>query len=111
MDFINNIPFIKWMIGANRVRAKDLPRDDEGKIIVDLSQPHILEDMDYFRPTALHFQRTGRMTDLRPNANPTSEYGKWVREEIRRCHEGYIRQSDGEWVTGDMYWFLNYWPI
>lgn len=111
MDFINNIPFIKWMIGANRTRAKDLPRDDEGKIIVDLSQPHILEDMDYFRPTALHFQRTGRMTDLRPNANPNSEYGKWVREEIRRCHEGYIRQSDGEWVTGDMYWFLNYWPI
>lgn len=111
MDFINNIPFIKWMINDKRLRAKDLPRDDEGKIIVDITQPHILEDMDYFRPTALHFKRTGRLTDLRPNANPNSEYGKWIREEIRRCHYGYVRESDGEWVTGDMYWFLNYWPI
>lgn len=111
MDCINNIPFVKWLISKDRPRAKDLPRDGDGKIIVDLTQPHILENMDYFRPTALHYKKTGRMTDLRPNANPNSEYGKWIREEIRRCHYGYIRPEDGEWVTGDMYWFLNYWPI
>lgn len=101
-DFINNVPFIRDLISPNRPRAKDLPRDSEGKIIVDITKPHILEDMDYFRPTALHFQKTGKVTNLRPNANPNSEFGKWVREELRRCWEGYVRPSDGEWITGDL---------
>ena len=110
-DFINNVPYIKSLISNSRPRAKDIPRDDEGKIIVDITQPHILEDMDYFRPTAIHFQTYGCVTKYRPNANPNSEFGKWIREEVRRCHEGYIRESDGEWITGDMYFFLNYCPI
>ena len=110
-DFINNVPFIKHLISPTRLKAKDLNRDEENKIIVDLTYPHILEDMDYFRPSAIHFQKYGCYTKLRPNSNPNSEYGKWIREEIRRCYEGYIRESDGEWVTGDMYFFLNYCPI
>lgn len=110
-DFINNVPFIKHLISPTRVRAKDLPRDEEGKVLVDLTKPHILEDMDYFRPSAIHFQKYGCYTKLRPNPNPNSEYGKWIREEIRRCYDGYIRESDGEWITGDMYFFLNYCPI
>ena len=110
-DFINNVPFIKHLISPTRLRAKDLPRDEEGKIPVDLTKPHILEDMDYFRPSAIHFQKYGCYTKLRPNPNPNSEYGKWIREEIRRCYDGYIRESDGEWITGDMYFFLNYCPI
>ena len=111
LDFINNIPYIKSFINPKRKKAKDLPRDMEGKILIDITNPHILEDMDYFRPTALHYQKTGKITNLRPNANPNSEYGKWVREEIRRCWEGYIRPSDGEWITGDCYFFWNYCPI
>ena len=67
--------------------------------------------MDYFRPSAINFRKTGRYTNLRPNANPNSEYGKWIREELRRCHEGYVRESDGEWVPGNLYFFLNYCPI
>lgn len=110
-DYINNVPYIKRLISSNRPYAKDLPRDSEGKIIIDITKPHILEDTDYFRPTAIHFQKTGRLTDLKPNANPNSEFGKWIREEIRRCYEGYIRPSDGEWITGDMYFFLNYCPM
>lgn len=110
-DFINNVPFIKHLISPTRLRAKDLPRDEEGKIIVDITKPHILEDMDYFRQTAIHFQKYGCFTKLRPNPNPNSEYGKWVREELRRCFDGYVRESDGEWITGDMYFFLNYCPI
>lgn len=110
-DFINNVPYIKNLISPNRLRAKDLPKDNEGKIIVNLTSPHILEGMDYFRPTAIHYKKTGRISDLRPNPNPNSEYGKWVREEVRRCNEGYIRKSDGEWITGDYYFFLNYCPI
>lgn len=111
LDAINNIPFIKRMVAIDRPRAKDLPRDDEGKIIIDITQPHILEDTDYFRPTALYYKQHGCFTKLRPNANPNSEYGKWLREEVRRCWEGYVRPEDGEWITGDMYFFLNYCPI
>ena len=110
-DFINNVPFIRSIIKPDRLRAKDLPRDKDNKIIVNVTNPHILEDMDYFRPSAIHYQKHGCYTKLRPNPNPNSEYGKWVREEIRRCHEGYIRYSDGEWVPGLLYFFLNYWPI
>ena len=109
-DFINNVPYIKTLISPARLHVKDMLKDAEGKIIVDITKPHILENMDYFRPSALHFQKTGRYTDLRPNPNPNSEYGKWIREEIRRCYEGYVRE-DGEWITGDFYFFLNYCPI
>lgn len=110
-DFINNVPYIKQHIDAKIPKASDLPRDEDGKIIIDIAHPHIFEDMDYFRPTALHYQKYGCLTQLRPNPNPNSEYGKWLREEVRRCYEGYIRESDGEWITGDMYYFLNYCPI
>lgn len=110
-DIINNVEFVKRLISPSRGYAKDRPRDESGKIIVDLANPHILENMDYFRPTALHYEKYGTLTNLRPNANPNSAYGKWVREERRRCWEGYVRESDGEWVTGYMYWFLNYSPI
>ena len=110
-DFINSVPYIRLLISPSRPTAKELKKDQDGKIIVDITQPHILENMDYFRPSAIHFQKYGCYTNLKPNANPNSEYGKWIREEIRRCYEGYIRKSDGEWITGDMYFFLNYCPI
>lgn len=110
-DFINTVPYIKNLISENRPYAKDCPRDQDGKIIIDFTNPPIIEDTDYFRPTAIHFQKYGCVTKLRPNKNPNSEYGKWVKEEIRRCFYGYIRESDGAWITGDMYFFLNYCPI
>ena len=110
-DFLDNVPIIKYMISPNRPRAKDLPRDEDGKIIVDITKPHILEDMDYFRPSALHYMKYGTYTNLRPNSNPNSEFGKWLIEETRRCYEGYVRPSDGEWITGDYYFFLNYCPM
>ena len=111
IDILNNIEFVKRLVSPNRQYAKDRPRDDRGRIIVDLANPHIVENIDYFRPTAIHYQKHGCFTNLRPNANPNSEYGKWIREEKRRCWEGYVRESDGEWITGYMYWFLNYSPI
>ena len=110
-NIINNVEFVKRLISPTREHAKDRPRDDRGRIIVDLANPHILENMDYFRPSAIHYEKYGTFTNLRPNANPNSEYGKWVREERRRIWDGYVRESDGEWVTGYMYWYLNYSPI
>lgn len=110
LDYMDTVPLLKWMVG-DRPRAKDLPRDDKGRIMVDITHPHILENMDYFRPAALFFKQNGCYTFLRPNANRNSEYGKWLLEEMRRCREGYVRESDGEWITGWMYFFLNYSPI
>lgn len=110
-DIINNVEFVKRLTSPTREYAKDRPRDDRGRIIVDLANPHILEDMDYFRPSAIHYEKYGTFTNLRPNANPNSEYGKWIREERRRIWDGYVRESDGEWVTGYLYWFLNYSPM
>ena len=110
-DFMNNVPYIKALVSPNRPYAKDCPRDKEEKIIVDLTNPPIIEDTDYFRPVAIHYQKYGCITKLRPNPNPNSEYGKWIREETRRCYLGYVRPSDGAWITGDMYFFLNYCPI
>lgn len=111
IEDINNIPFVKSLISKDRPYARDIARDNDGKIIIDITKPHILEDMDYFRPSALHFKKYGYYTNLSPNSNPNSEYGKWIREEIRRCYDGYVRESDGEWITGDYYFFLNYCPI
>lgn len=49
MDFITNVEFIRNLISPDRPRAKDLPRDEKGRIIVNLENPHIIEDADYFR--------------------------------------------------------------
>lgn len=111
LETMNSVPLIKRLISPAREYAKDRPRDEQGRIIVDLANPHILEDMDYFRQPALHFMKHGCYTFLKPNSNPNSEYRKHWDEEMRRCREGYIRESDGEWVTGFLYWFLNYCPM
>ncbi len=111
IEYLNSVPMIKSLVSKDRPYAKDLERDESGKIIVDITKPHILEDMDYFRPAALFYKQHGRYTFLTPNSNRNSDYGKWIREEIRRCLEGYVRESDGEWITGDYYFFLNYCPI
>ena len=110
-DYINNIPFIRNLISPDRKYARDLPRDNKGRIVVDLTNPHIIEDADYFRPAALHYLKHGCYTFLKPNSNPNSEFRKFWDEELRRCWEGYVRPSDGEWVTGFCYWFLNYCPM
>ena len=108
MECITCIPFISYMVSPERKYARDMPKDSDGKVVVDICRPHILEDMDYFRPSALFFEKYHCFTRLKPNRNPNSEFGKWIKEETRRCWEGYVRPSDGEWISGDMYYFLNY---
>lgn len=110
-ELITTVPFIKNLISPNRRYAKDMPKDEKGRIIIDFENPHILENMDYFRQPALHYLKHKCYTFLKPNSNPHSEYRKFWAEELRRCWEGYVRESDGEWVTGYMYWFLNYVPM
>lgn len=111
LECLTSIEFIKRLISPNRPYYKDLPRDERGAAIVDITNPPIMTDADYFRPAAMHFQKHGCYTFLRPNSNPNSEFRKFWDEEIRRCYEGYIRPEDGAWVTGYNYWFLNYHPM
>lgn len=111
-DYINNVPFIKWMVSPNRPVVSELPRDDYGRAIIDVTKPPILDGSDYFRQTALGWEENnGQYTNLKPNANPNSEFGKWIREERRRGWEGYVNPDTGMWVTGDYYWTLNYCPM
>lgn len=111
MDVLNNVEFVKRLIAPDRPYYKDLPRDERGAAIVDITNPPILEDADYFRQAALHYMKHGCYTFLRPNSNPNSEYRKFWDEERRRCWEGLIRPSDGAWISGFNYWFLNYQPM
>lgn len=111
MDCLTNIEFIRRLISPDRPYYKDLPRDERGAAIVDITNPPIIEDTDYFRQPALHFMKHGCYTFLRPNSNPNSEYRKFWDEEKRRCYEGLIRPSDGAWISGYNYWFLNYQPM
>lgn len=111
LETLTTVEFVKRLISPNRPYARDLPRDEKGRIIVDITNPHIIEDADYFRQPALHFLKHGCYTFLKPNSNPNSEFRKHWDEEQRRCYEGYVRESDGEWVTGFNYWFMNYCPM
>lgn len=111
IDCLTNIQFIKNLISPDRPYYKDLPRDERGAAIVDITNPPILEDADYFRQAALHYQKHGCYTFLKPNSNPNSEFRKFWDEERRRCWEGLIRPSDGAWISGFNYWFLNYQPM
>jgi hypothetical protein len=127
MEYISAIPFVQNMIALDRPYAKELtrwedPNNDEqeaprvkdpknGRIRVEFSNPHVLEDMNYFRQAAIHFEEHGKYTFLKPSRNPFSDYKLYWDEEIRRCWDGYARESDGEWITGYFYFYLNYAPI
>lgn len=113
IDFIESVGFINWLIQPEEVRgfAKDRPKDESGKIKVDITKPHILENMDFFRERAIYHERHGRYTHLRPNPNPKSEYTAFWKEELRRWRDGLVRPSDGEWIPGGYYFYLNYSPI
>lgn len=111
-DFLNNVPFIRWMVSPDRPLVSELPRDNEGRAIIDITHPPILEDSDYFRPSALAYKANkGRYVLLRPNANPNSDFGKWLYSQRERGWNGYCNPTTGMWVTGDYYWMLNFCPM
>lgn len=116
LDYISSIEYVKRLIATEEVRgyAKDRPKSEnynDGRIEVDLSNPHILEDMDYFREKALYFEKHGRYTHLTPNPNPKSEYAEFWKDELRKWKDGVVRPSDGEWIPGQLYFYWNYSPI
>ena len=116
LDYISSVEYIKRLIAPEHIRgyAKDRSKSEnynDNRIEVDLSNPHILEDMDYFREKALYFEKHGRYTHLTPNPNPKSEYAEFWKDELRKWKDGVVRPSDGEWIPGQLYFYWNYSPI
>lgn len=111
IEFINTVPLIKSLINPNRPNIKDLPRDNKGRAIIDITNPPIYEDANYFRQTALYYLKNGTYCKLKPNSNPNSEYRKFWDREKDRIWNGLLRESDGMWISGFLYWFLNYCPM
>lgn len=111
LNMIQNVDFVKWMIDPNRPYAKDLQRDEKGRVIVDICKPHLLSNMDFFTQTIDFFKENEAYTLLRPNANKASQFYRWITRERDRIWYGMTRKSDGEWIPGYMYFLLNYSPI
>ena len=117
LEYISSVKFIQNLIAPEEVRgfAKDRPRETEfyndGRVQVDLTNPHILEGLDYFRERALFFERNQKYTNIPPNSNTKSEYAEFWKEELRRWKHGLVRESDGEWIPGTLYFYWNYSPI
>ncbi len=117
LETLDSVEFVKRLIAPESIRgyAKDKPREtkfyNDGRIDVDLTSPHILEDMDFFRERAIFYEKNGKYTNLTPNPNPKSAYAEFWKEEQRRWKYGLVRPSDGEWIPGQLYFYWNYSPI
>lgn len=117
LEYVSSVKFIKNLISNEKVRgfAKDRDKETEfyndGRISVDISNPHILEDMDFFRQPALFFEKNKKYTNIPPNSNPKSEYAEHWKKELYKWKHGLVRPSDGEWIPGTLYFYWNYSPI
>jgi len=107
---IDEIIFIRRLVSNDIKMVCDIEKDEDGKIIIDVTDPHVLEDMTFFTEAGDHFRKHGYYTLLTPNKHPKSAYYQHWKEEKRRIREGLVRE-DGEWIPGDYYWYLNYCPI
>ena len=118
-EYIDQIQFLQNIIAEDRPYIADRPlmtygEDntpyDDGRRVIDVTNPHILEDMDYFRQAAIHYEKNGKYTNLSPNPNPKSEYGQFWKGELEKWKHGMVR-PDGEWIPGELYFYWNYAPI
>lgn len=125
LSIIESVPLINWLVQPESIRgyASDRPRhidlddsDDrkqyvDNRIVVDVTNPHILDNIDFFRERAIFYDKYGVYTSITPDPNPSSEWGLFWKEELRRWKDGLIRPSDGEWIPGGLYFYWNYSPI
>ena len=49
MEAVTTIPLIRNLISPSRPLIKDLERDSQGRAIIDITNPPIMENVDYFR--------------------------------------------------------------
>jgi hypothetical protein len=124
LEYISTVKFIQNLIAPEEERGfiKDKPImtyvNEDGKIVeyedgrklIDITNPHILEDIDFFRERAIFFEKHGKYTNLIPNGNPKSEYAQFWKDELYKWKHGLVR-PDGEWIPGELYFYWNYSPI
>jgi hypothetical protein len=67
-----------------------------------------LTNTDYFRAEAIKFQEQGYYCKY-PSDSPKGE--AYWNEQAYRSYHGYKRESDGIWITGYHYFYLNFCPI
>ena len=108
IDFITTVEFVRNLVAHDRPRAVDLPRDKKGRIVVDVTRPHILEDMDFFLTSRIHFEKFGYYTAAAFSRDSRSEYRKFWDEEQRRSLEGHVNPKTGEWISGYNYHYWNF---
>ena len=119
LEYISSVKMIQNLISDTRELISDRPvmtyiNDqgeevpyEDGRKVIDVTNPHILEDMDYFRERAIFYKENGKYTNIIPNGNPKSEYALFWKEELRRWKHGLVR-PDGEWIPGLLYFYWNY---
>ena len=122
LEYTTSIKFISNLISPDREYIKDRPvmtyiddknnivEYEDGRKLIDITNPHILENMDYFREKAIFFEKNGKYTNLTPNPNPKSDYAQFWRDELYKWKHGVVRE-DGEWIPGELYYYWNYSPI
>lgn len=124
LEYIAQVKFIKNLIAPEEVRGFIKDRsvmtytNDEGEEVeyedgrrtVIQDNPHILENMDYFRERAIFFENNGKYTNIIPNSNPKSDYAIFWKEELVKWKYGLVR-PDGEWIPGELYFYWNYTSI
>lgn len=110
IEFIHSVKFVERLTAHDRKRVKDLKKDKKGRRIINIEDPHILEDMEYFIKDRLHFEKYGYYTAAKFSRNPNSEYIKYWDEQQERSLHGYQRK-DGEWIPGYLYFYWNFAPI
>lgn len=121
VEYIASVQFIQNLIAPEKERGFIADRpvmtylDDDGnqveyedgRRVVNLTNPHILEDIDFFREKAIFFEANGKYTNLTPNSNPKSEYAQFWKDELYKWKYGLVR-PDGEWIPGELYFYWNY---
>jgi hypothetical protein len=120
-EYLSSVKFLQNLIAPEETRGFIADRPvmtyendtgevvpyEDGRKVIDLTNPHILEDIDFFRSQALFFEKNGRYTNITPNGNPKSEYAMFWRGELEKWKNGVVRE-DGEWISGELYFYWNY---
>lgn len=104
---LHSIIYLQNLTSPNRRYVEDMPKDKYGKVIVDFANPHILQNMDYFRPLANKFKEIGKYTDIKRSKHPMSKYVRFWKDQIIQSLSNMVRE-DGEWIPGDLYWYWNF---
>lgn len=124
LEYISTVKFIQNLIAPEEERGFIIDRPvmtytneageeadyEDGRRVISQDNPHILEDMDFFRERAIFFKNHGKYTHIVPNGNPKSEYAQFWKDELYKWKHGLVR-PDGEWIPGELYFYWNYAPI